>query len=142
MPLLRMEHYLVLTDDIDATRDFYRDVLGLAVGPRPPLGFPGYWLYLGETPCLHIAEWQTYTAHSNRLGIPVTRRATGTGPFDHVAFNATGYAGMKRELEQRKIPFSINEPRGVDLRQIFLDDPNGVKIELNYFGGHDGRSQG
>jgi len=142
MPLSRIEHYLVLTDDIDATRDFYRDVLGMAVGLRPPLGFPGYWLYLGETPCIHVAEWRTYTAHSNALGIPVTRRAQGTGPFDHVAFNATGFSEMKSELERRKIAFSVNEPRGVDLRQIFVDDPNGVKIELNYFGGSDVRSQG
>ena len=142
MPLTRMEHYLVLTDDLDATRDFYRDVLGMTVGPRPPLGFPGYWLYLGETPCIHIAEWLTYTAHSNALGIPVTGRAEGTGPFDHVAFNATGYDEMKQELERRNVGFSVNEPRGVDLRQIFLDDPNGLKIELNYFGGRDVRSQG
>jgi catechol 2,3-dioxygenase-like lactoylglutathione lyase family enzyme len=31
---------LVLTDDLDVTRDFYRDALGLREGPRPPLGFP------------------------------------------------------------------------------------------------------
>ncbi len=50
MPLTKMEHYLVLTKDIDATRDFYCRVLGMKDGFRPPLGFPGYWLYLGETP--------------------------------------------------------------------------------------------
>src|SRR5262245_55334798 len=49
MPLTKMEHYLVLTKDIDATRDFYCRVLGMSDGFRPPLGFPGYWLYLGDT---------------------------------------------------------------------------------------------
>ncbi len=39
MPLTKMEHYLVLTDDIDATRDFYCQALGMHVGFRPPLGF-------------------------------------------------------------------------------------------------------
>ena len=71
MPLTKMEHYLVLTADIEATRDFYCRALGMQVGFRPPLEFPGYWLYVGDTPCIHIAEWQTYTAHSLRQGIPV-----------------------------------------------------------------------
>ena len=48
MPLDKIEHYLVLTDDIDATRDFYVEALGMRVGPRPPLGFPGYWVYVGD----------------------------------------------------------------------------------------------
>jgi len=41
MPLEKMEHYLVLTDDIEATRDFYVNALGMYVGARPPLGFAG-----------------------------------------------------------------------------------------------------
>ena len=59
MPLQRLEHYLVLSDDIHRTRDFYRDVLGMAEGFRPELDFPGFWLYLGDVPCIHIAEWQS-----------------------------------------------------------------------------------
>ncbi len=43
MPLQRLEHYLVLSDDIHRTRDFYRDVLGMAEGFRPELDFPGFW---------------------------------------------------------------------------------------------------
>ena len=64
MPITHLEHFLVLTDDIEATRDFYRDVLGLTVGPRPPLPFTGYWLYAGGAPCVHIAERASYTASS------------------------------------------------------------------------------
>ena len=78
MPLTQLEHYLVLTADLDRTRDFYRDALGLREGPRPPLGFPGYWLYLGDVPCIHIAEWNTYRAHSLAAGISVSTPAPGT----------------------------------------------------------------
>ena len=46
MPLHRLDHVLVLTDDLEATKAFYCDVLGFEVGERPPLEFPGYWLYL------------------------------------------------------------------------------------------------
>jgi catechol 2,3-dioxygenase-like lactoylglutathione lyase family enzyme len=85
MALTGMEHYLVLTSDLDATRDFYQDALGMAEGFRPQLGFPGYWMYIGATPVIHIAEWVSYTAHSTAKEIPVTAPAPSTGAFDHVA---------------------------------------------------------
>lgn len=128
----KMEHFLVLTDDIDATRDFYCRVLGMQTGFRPPLGFPGYWLYLGDTPCLHIAEWETYTTHSRSLGIPVTARANGTGPVDHIAFIGAGYGEMLARLEELEIDAQQNIAPGGGPRQLFLEDPNGVKIELNF----------
>ncbi len=132
MPLNLMEHYLVLTDDIDQTRDFYIEVLGLQTGFRPELGFPGYWLYLNQTPVLHIAEWETYTAHSNKLGIPVTTRAEGTGAFDHIAFNGTDPGSMESTLKKENIAYERNDVPHAGLVQFFLNDPNGVKIELNF----------
>jgi catechol 2,3-dioxygenase-like lactoylglutathione lyase family enzyme len=132
MPLTRLEHYLVLTDDVDATRDFYRDVLGLVVGKRADLGFAGYWLYLGEVPVIHIAEWASYTSHSQRSGIPVTTRAEGTGSFDHVAFNGSDADEMIARLDARGIPYHRNDVPVANLVQLFLYDPNGVKVELNY----------
>ena len=132
MPLNLMEHYLVLTDDIDHTRDFYINVLGMDEGFRPELGFPGYWLYLDTTPVIHIAEWETYTAHSNKLGIPVTIRAESTGAFDHIAFNGTDPESMETTLGSEKIPYERNDVPHAGLVQFFLNDPNGVKIELNF----------
>jgi catechol 2,3-dioxygenase-like lactoylglutathione lyase family enzyme len=132
MPLHKLEHYLVMTSDIDATRDFYRDVIGLTVGFRAELGFPGHWLYIGDTPVIHIAEWDTYTEHSARLGIPVTTRAPGTGPLDHVAFNGTDANAMAHKLDTLGVPYHRHEVPQVGLTQLFLNDPNGVKIELNY----------
>ena len=131
MPLTKMEHYLVLTDDIEMTRDFYVQALGMQVGFRPPLGFPGYWVYIGDTPCIHIAEWKTYTAHSHQQGIPVTSPADGTGPVDHIAFNAHDYDEVVRRLERHGVHAARNDVPGTALRQLFLEDPNGVKIEIN-----------
>ena len=78
MPLQRLEHYLVLSDDIHRTRDFYRDVLGMVEGFRPDLDFPGFWLYLGDTPCIHVAEWKSYAVWTKQVGIPVSSRAPST----------------------------------------------------------------
>jgi catechol 2,3-dioxygenase-like lactoylglutathione lyase family enzyme len=131
MPLTQLEHYLVLTGDLDETRDFYRDALGLREGARPPLGFPGYWLYLGGIPCIHIAEWNTYRAHSTAVGISVSTPAPGTGALDHIAFNAVDLAGVKARLSEYQIDYSINEVPNAGLTQLFLRDPNGVKVEIN-----------
>ena len=137
MPLTKMEHYLVLTDDIDATRDFYVQALGMHVGLRPPLGFPGYWVYVGDTPCIHIAEWVSYTAHSLEQGIAVSSRANGTGPVDHIAFNALDYDEVVARLDANGVQAARNDVPGGLLRQLFLQDPNGVKIEINVRGtGH------
>jgi catechol 2,3-dioxygenase-like lactoylglutathione lyase family enzyme len=131
MPLLKIEHYLVLTDDLEGTRDFYVEALGMHVGTRPPLEFPGYWVYVGDTPCIHIAEWQTYTAHSLGKGIPVTVRAAGTGPVDHIAFHGQDYDDIVARLERRGVAFIRNDRPNKTTRQLFLQDPNGVKIEIN-----------
>jgi catechol 2,3-dioxygenase-like lactoylglutathione lyase family enzyme len=131
MPLTQLEHYLVLTDNLDATRDFYSQALGLRAGSRPPLGFPGYWLYVGDVPCIHVAEWNSYRAHSRAAGIPVSERASGTGPVDHIAFNAVDIADVKARLAAHGIEFTENQVPGARLTQLFLSDPNGVKIEIN-----------
>lgn len=131
MPLTKMEHYLVLTDDIDATRDFYVQALGMHVGFRPPLAFPGYWVYVGDTPCIHIAEWKTYTEHSHEQGISVSSRGAGTGPVDHIAFHAHDYDDVAGRLARHGVHVQSNDVAGGSLRQLFLKDPNGVKIEIN-----------
>jgi len=131
VPLTQLEHYLVLTDDLDGTRDFYDRALGLRVGPRPPLGFPGYWLYVGDVPCIHIAEWASYRAHSAKAGISVSTRAPGTGPLDHIAFNAVDCEGVKAKLTACGVAFAVNDVPGARLTQLFLHDPNGLKVEIN-----------
>jgi catechol 2,3-dioxygenase-like lactoylglutathione lyase family enzyme len=120
-----LDHFLVLTDDIDGTRDFWCEALGLEVGHRPPLEFPGYWLYAGDRPCVHIAERSSYKAHSGRVGIPTT-----TGPVEHVAFDAEDTEAVAERLRRGRMPAAQNEVPGV-MRQFFVHDPNGVKIEIN-----------
>ena len=54
MAVQGMEHFTVLAEDLEATRTFYGDILGLEEGYRPPLGFPGAWLYVGGRAVLHV----------------------------------------------------------------------------------------
>jgi catechol 2,3-dioxygenase-like lactoylglutathione lyase family enzyme len=96
MPLHRLEHVLVLTDDLEATRAFYCDVLGFEIGERPALEFPGFWLYLGGVPCVHVAERASYEAHAARLGLRAMQ-----APIDHVAFTAARRCRSPDRLERR-----------------------------------------
>ena len=132
MPLLKLEHYLVLSDDIDRTRDFYRDVLGMREGFRPKLDFAGYWLYVGDVPSIHIGEWKSYAVWTKEVGIPISTRAESTGAVDHIAFNASGFDEMRARLKSHGIEPSENLLDEIGLRQLFFYDPNGVPIELNF----------
>jgi catechol 2,3-dioxygenase-like lactoylglutathione lyase family enzyme len=120
VPLKNLNHLLVLAQDLEATRDFYVDVLGLAVGPRPSFKSPGYWLYLGDQAVVHLANKDSDSEN------------TGTGPIDHVAFEATGLKEMIARLEELAISVRHHKVPDLDLHQVFIHDPNGVKIELNY----------
>ena len=120
MPLQNLNHLLVLARDLEATRDFYVSVLGLAVGPRPPFEFPGYWLYLGDQAVVHLAGQDSDTGDA------------GTGPIDHVAFEATGLKEMVTRLEEQAIAVRHRKVPDLGLHQVFIQDPNGVTIELNY----------
>jgi catechol 2,3-dioxygenase-like lactoylglutathione lyase family enzyme len=126
-----MEHVLVLSDDIEATRDFYCQVVGLEVGVRPSLEFPGYWLYAGEVPCLHVADRRAYLAHAASLGLTVPHEPPGAGSIDHIAFNASDYESILARLEQGGIAAVRNTIPGGALRQLFFVDPNGVRVEIN-----------
>jgi catechol 2,3-dioxygenase-like lactoylglutathione lyase family enzyme len=84
----------VLTDDLDATRTFYCEVLGLEAGERPPLAFPGNWLYLDGVACVHIADRAAYEANAEEVGLKRT-----AGPIDHMAFAAGDHEALVARLE-------------------------------------------
>jgi catechol 2,3-dioxygenase-like lactoylglutathione lyase family enzyme len=126
MPVRGLEHVLVLTDDLEATRAFYCDVLGFEVGERPALAFPGHWLYLDGSPCVHVAERAAYEAHAAEVGL-----ARATGPIDHLALAAEDHGSLVARIESAGVELVSNDVPSAGIRQLFLDDPNGVRIELN-----------
>ena len=132
MSIGSLEHVLVLADDIERTRDFYCEVVGLSVGDRPRLEFPGYWLYAGggTASCVHVAERRAYAAHAARLGLEVPVGDPGAGPVDHVAFTAGDWDGLTRRLAHHQVPAVTNLVPGGP-RQVFIEDPNGVRVEIN-----------
>ncbi len=134
MPLSHIEHFLVAADDIDATRDWYARVLGLEPGPHPDFGFPVHWMYSGEVDLVHIGPSARSAGEIQKkyLGRTSQDAGAGTGALDHIAFRATGLRGMLEHLRREKVPFTQRRANGQALFQMFLYDPNGIKVELNY----------
>ena len=107
---------------LDRLRDWYRDALGLEVGERPPFRFHGYWLYAGGRPILHLSEASPGEEH------PVP----GAGTFDHVAFTCSGISSMRERLDALHIFYRVADVPLTKQRQVFLQDPAGNGVELNF----------
>jgi len=130
MPLGGLQHYTIEPSDLEKTKDFYCDVLGLENGDRPPLNFPGYWLYSGGQATVHLMG-----TREPREGIVVrgtTKKYDDTGRLDHIAFAGTDIAAMRKRLQSKNVKFrEAIVPRTGDT-QFFLYDPDGVGVELNF----------
>ncbi len=113
-----MNHFTVLTDDLDRTLAFYA-LLGLQPGERPPLGFPGAWLYADGRPVLHIVA-----------GRPLPAQPAGV--LDHMAFSARGLAGLVERLRAQNMTHDLRRQPGSGVWQLFLFDPNGARVELDF----------
>ena len=130
MPLGLLQHFTIEPADLERTKDFYVDVLGLEVGERPPLGFPGYWLYSGGVATVHLLG-----PRKPREGVTVrdpARHYEDTGRFDHIAFEASDLPAMRARLSARNDSFREQVVPRTGAAQIFLYDPDGVGVELNF----------
>jgi catechol 2,3-dioxygenase-like lactoylglutathione lyase family enzyme len=124
-----LEHYTVNCVDLEGTRDFYRDVLGLEVGARPKLGFAGYWLYCGDVPVVHLLD-ATGALPENRGCEP----GGDTGSLDHVAFRGRDVQATIASLKRHGLAFRENRIPDIGLHQLFVRDPNGITVEMNFRG--------
>lgn len=118
MSIQGMNHFNVLTDDVDATRRFYVEVIGLTEGERPPLGFPGAWLYAGGRPILHVSSAK----------LPRDR----AGVIDHMAFTAHDLRAVKARFDASGTKYELRQQPGAGTWQLFCFDPNGAKVELDF----------
>lgn len=133
MPLHNLQHFLIQTRDIRETVRWYVDVLGLREGPHPDFKFPVAWLYLGDEDVLHLTEGGSNVSANRMRYLGQQSTATeGSGVIDHVAFRATGLKEMLAHLKDLGIAFTQRQVSNVGLFQLFLIDPNGVKVELNF----------
>ena len=117
-----LDHFNLRTRKLADTVRFYEDILGLEKGARPNFAFPGAWMYSEGKPVVHLVDISTTDEPQK----------PDSGVVHHVAFISQGFAGMRQRLKSKGMEFDSRQVPGGDLWQIFVTDPNGVMIELNY----------
>jgi catechol 2,3-dioxygenase-like lactoylglutathione lyase family enzyme len=128
-----IEHYLVQTQDLEASIRWYEEVLGLQRGPTPNFGFPVQWMYAGGRDVLHLTHGGTKATANRKAYLGQQSQAVqGSGVIDHIGFRCSGLRATIAGLQARQEPFRQRQVDAQGLYQLFLFDPNGVKIELNF----------
>jgi catechol 2,3-dioxygenase-like lactoylglutathione lyase family enzyme len=117
-----LDHFNIRTRKLTDTVRFYESILGLEKGPRPNFAFPGAWMYSEGKAVVHLVD----------ISATDEPQKPDSGVVHHVAFASTGFDGMADRLKSRGMPFEARQVPGGELWQIFVNDPNGVMIELNY----------
>ena len=130
MTVNALDHFNIITADLDGTARFYADVLGLERrdGPAPAPATMVQWMYDAAGRAI---------VHLNSLDCPrAYDRAVAPGPtgaVHHIALACSGFEDMRQRLDACGIAYASNEIASIGLRQMFLHDPNDVVLELNFF---------
>ena len=119
--ILELNHINIETADIDRSASFYTDVLGLVSGERPEFDRPGHWMYMDNMPIVHIIS-----------PLPDNKLLTGSkhAAISHFALRIKDFKAMREHLINLSIPYTEVGVPGSDRRQFFIDDPDGVVVEL------------
>jgi catechol 2,3-dioxygenase-like lactoylglutathione lyase family enzyme len=134
MPVTELNHFLIRSNNLERTRDFYCKVLGFEVMPRPDFPFPGYWLGINGKIQVHMAQAGVPNSKLYYLGSPKNAATGNSGVIDHIAFLATEPDKFVRHLNELKVTFRPRNFPESQLYQLFIKDPDGLTIELNFFG--------
>jgi len=123
MAVSGLHHVNIRTRDLEETRKFYEDIVGLHVGPRPNFAGGGIWLYSGDHPWVHISM----------ADVAMNGQEVPDEGFAHIAFDMTGMKVMVDRLEDGGVKYSLRASPDRRLAQLFFDDPSGVELEFTCF---------
>jgi catechol 2,3-dioxygenase-like lactoylglutathione lyase family enzyme len=113
------DHVNIRTANLQNMLAFYRDVLGLKSGNRPPFPFGGAWMYCGDQPIVHLVEVKT--------------PPSGESPrLEHFALRSEGLADFLVHLREHRIPYEIGVVPGWEMRQVNFFDPDGNHIHIDF----------
>jgi catechol-2,3-dioxygenase len=122
MTVLGIAHYNFRLERalMEQVRDFYVQVVGMSLGPRPAADIHGFRLYAGGRDVLHLAEED-----------PLDKRRPGSDTtFDHVALDCSDWPAQRRQLLAHSVPFVEERDPAICRLQVFFRDPAGNGVEL------------
>jgi catechol 2,3-dioxygenase-like lactoylglutathione lyase family enzyme len=132
MKVNRLDHINIQTRRLGETVRFYADILDLRADDPPPPLDPAevQWMFDDDGRAIfHLSTPGSLNA------VEDVNIGADTGAVHHVALDCTGHDDMVARLERLGVEHRLNHVRAIDLKQIFVRDPNGVLLELNYRAG-------
>lgn len=125
MKVIGLDHYNICGSrtEIDRVIRFYCEILGFTEGYRPSFGIDGSWLYIGEKPLVHL------TVVDGGVDTSVA-----TSNLNHIAINCEGLTSFQKAFDARGIDYQLERVAELDITQLFLFDPAGVRLELSFVG--------
>jgi catechol 2,3-dioxygenase-like lactoylglutathione lyase family enzyme len=125
-PAWQFDHLNVVTNAHPQALAFFRDVMGLRNGDRPPFPFPGDWLYPADAgqgeACVHAVH--AASAPLQGVDAPALR-------LHHLAFRTDEPApAVLQRVLGCGLPHRISTLPGQPRMQIFVTLPGGLVMEL------------
>lgn len=121
MSVVGLNHVNIRSRDVLASAAFYAKALDLTAAKGPMATAPEQSQWLFDTkgqPIIHLRQYDTEPGP--------------TGPIDHIALSCTDAPATIARLEALGIEFGRFD--GLGTVQLFLKDPHGVMVELQFVG--------
>lgn len=124
----RIDHINIRTRLMDESAAFYERLLGLKATVPPGMGdIQAIWLRDDrDYPIVHL--------NAPPVNEPDRSDERDTGRLHHIAFDCQGHDAIVATLDDMGAPYECNLVASIGLRQIFVLDPNAVRLELNFTG--------
>ena len=121
-----IDHVTLVVSNLEASRSFYADLIGMDEVPRPAFDFEGLWFQIGST-LLHLIREHDKSGPAGYLGN--IDRATSRS--QHLAFRVDAAAQVGEVLKAKNVPLVSDVKRRPDgATQVFARDPDGHVIEF------------
>ena len=121
MALEKLDHVNVRTANLEAMTAWYRDVLGLATGPRPGFSFPGAWHYCGDDPIVHLVGVDSQPGADN-----------ADLRLEHFAISGAGLGEFVGRLKEAGEAYKTRRLEDFGIIQINVHDPDGNHIHIDF----------
>jgi catechol 2,3-dioxygenase-like lactoylglutathione lyase family enzyme/uncharacterized protein YunC (DUF1805 family) len=121
-----IDHVTLVVKDLEHSRRFYVNVLGMREVPRPAFSFAGLWFQAGTTQIHLILEFSGSGPAGN-----LAPEHLRTSRSQHVAFAVEDAAAAVPHLTERGVPIlGAPKARPDGYIQVYVTDPDGHVVEL------------
>ncbi|PFH10081.1 catechol 2,3-dioxygenase-like lactoylglutathione lyase family enzyme [Collimonas sp. PA-H2] len=119
---MKLDHATIVTTNLEAARNFFRNVAGLTEGKRPPFSIRGYWLYARGRAVIHLVS----SCVREQIGRTSPR-------IDHAAFrmeNPAEWEALLERLRVHGVSYQLTEVPSARELQLFVELEPGVVVEF------------